>query len=475
MKLSNILNNKIKLKNNVLIFDPIILPSCENELKFVCIAGKNGSGKTALFEHIKCLLKNNLDDASIFISHNDVNGILFLNKIIDKIERNYSEYHRCTSHNDSPMVALYDAKKTIDDQDIPSDSMGPEQIISNLIRIKNQSNDNIKLQIDSKKFDDINSLYSENERDYLTQLSKILSSIFKKEVNFSNENNQWFDKKYTFEKISSGEQQVLLLSLKIFVELFYKYYHTNKDLKDHKFYIFIDEIEAYLHPDWQYRIISILKGIIEMFTKKYLLIFTTHSTNIIDYILTSNKINDSSVVILKKDEKNKNIIHNKVYSKNDLPIGGIGEINHIIFDEPTPEYFILLYEHILSLNEFEKNNNKNKYAALDGELKQLNGAIEIIEIDPKYRNGQYNGKQTYITRMRHIIAHGLRDEHNYKWYLKQKITNNPGCKNLENTKVFYDKWEDKEKRRELLNSGIEELKKLESSYKLQDANKKSKA
>ena len=53
---------------------------------------------------------------------------------------------------------------------------------------------------------------------------------------------------------------------------------------------------------------------------------------------------------------------------------------------------------------------------MDQEIKKIDNLV--IKIDPdkqdNYHMKKYGGEQTYISRMRHIIAHGSKFEHNYE-------------------------------------------------------------
>lgn len=221
-------------------------------------------------------------------------------------------------------------------------------------------------------------------------------------------------------------------------------------------YIFIDEIEAYLHPRWQYVILILLKEVVEIFTTNYQFIFTTHSREIIDFILTNKQTKDNAAVI-QLTKRQDNIIKSKIFTSKDLLVGSINEINYNIFNIPTAEYLLSLYECV-------KNKTKLSYLEMDEEISKNPDAYKV-QIDPDNNNDKYKrykGKQTFVSRMRHIIAHGmLGSEHNYKWYLDNK--SNQKVKIDKYTSDFYNAWENNDKM-ELLNKGITILLKLIHKY-----------
>ena len=434
----------IQLNGDVLKFDDIDLSPLNITPKFVCIAGENGTGKTTLIKWIK---KTRLIDQiklnnnnSFFILHTDING---------KIRTDYQSSEFVTLDKAVHNVMFGDEEKMIDGVPVNREYLIGRNIIDICKKIKDET------------YDSLNTLCLEEGKNYQTEIQNtflmkfqnLINSNLLKDIKIDLFNSKWFNNEYDIDNVSSGEQQIILIALKIFDKLF-SLSKSNKLSSIQCVYIFIDEIEAYLHPLWRYKIISFIKKVIELFTHNYQLTFTTHSTEVIDYILTSNETSDSSVVIqLKKDG---HVIHNSNFSKNDCLIGGTSEINHIIFNIPTPEYFICLYEYIRSLKNYS-------YLLMDQEIIKK-GDITIIKIDPDQQNKhnmkKYKGEQTYISRMRHMIAHGFQQEHNYEWYLNEIKIPNSNVKNHQDTLNFYENWKDKEKRMELLNSGIQKLKQL---------------
>ena len=428
----------IQLNDDVLKFDDIDLSLLNITPKFVCIAGENGTGKTTLIKWVKktkSIDQIKLDENnSFFILDTDING---------KIRTDYQPSEFVTLdkavHN-----SMFRSEKMIDGSLVNGEYLIGRNIIDICKKIKDETYDLLHTAC-VKEHKDYN---KEIQNTFLMKFQNIINSDLLKDIKIDFFNSKWFNNAYDIDNVSSGEQQIILIALKIFDKLF-SLSKSNKLPKSRCIYIFIDEIEAYLHPIWRYKIISFIKKVIELFTHNYQLTFTTHSTEVIDYILTSNETSDSSVVIqLKKDGY---VIHNNNFSKNDCLIGGTSEINHIIFNIPTPEYFISLYEYIRLLKDKD-------YFDMDQEIQKI-ANITIIKIDPKY-DIRYNGNQTSISRMRHIIAHGSQVEHNYEWYSNMIKIPDSDVNNHQDTLDFYKKWEDKEERMELLNSGIQKLKQL---------------
>ena len=143
-------------------------------------------------------------------------------------------------------------------------------------------------------------LSDRNPKYFLMKFQNLINSDLLKDIKINLFSSKWFNNEYDIDNVSSGEQQIILIALKIFDKLF-SLSRSNILSGIQCIYIFIDEIEAYLHTIWRYKIISFIKKVIELFTHNYQLTFTTHSTEVIDWILTSNETSDSSVVIqLKK-------------------------------------------------------------------------------------------------------------------------------------------------------------------------------
>lgn len=456
----------IKLKNDVLKFDNINLSNLNICPKFVCIAGENGSGKTTLFNSFKSaekvsnvkLTKSN----AIFISHVDVNvklsqsevnrGMFTKKTLEDSI--NYLDLNPDFFHN---------SETRIDGIAIKRDQLSGNNIIrimNEIINLQNKiiSSENHRI-IGLKSTYSKEILYDKFEKNllnsHLNKFQNIINDYFKNnKIDFNDD--KWFNGKYTFDKISSGEQQLLLLSLKIFDELFVLYDQNKLPSAENYIYIFIDEIEAYLHPRWQYIILILLKKVVEIFTNNYQFIFTTHSREIIDFILTNKQTKDCSAVIqLTKSQDN--IIKNKIFTSENSLMGGTSEINYNIFNIPTVEYFLSLYEYVRHIRKW-------RYLEMDEEISKIDGVYKVkIDPDISGRYKKYNGKQTFVSRMRHIIAHGIvGTEDNYKWYLDNK--SNPKAKIDKYTSDFYNAWENNDKM-ELLNQGITILLKLINSAK----------
>ena len=434
----------IKLNGDILRFDDIDLSPLKINPKFVCIAGENGACKTTLIRKIhntKLIDQIKLDNInSIFITGDDIHGKIH----VDSNPADSVSLDRILTDNFG-----FVREKLIDGSNVANDYLAKRTIIDICRKIRDETH-YLMHNACLKEHKDYN---KEIQNTFLMKFQNLINNNLLKNITIDFFDSKWFNNVYDIDNVSSGEQQIILISLKIFDHLF-SLSKSDKLSKVPCIYIFIDEIEAYLHPIWRYKIIPFIKNVIELFTHNYQLTFTTHSTEVIDYILTSNETSDSSVVIqLKKDGY---VIHNSNFSKNDCLIGGTSEINHIIFNIPTPEYFICLYEYIRSLKNYS-------YFLMDQEIiKKCD--ITIIKIDPdqqdKHHMKKYKGKQTYISRMRHMIAHGFQQEHNYEWYLNEIKIPNSNVKNHQDTLNFYKKWKDKEKRMELLNSGIQKLKHL---------------
>lgn len=104
-----------------------------------------------------------------------------------------------------------------------------------------------------------------------------------KEVKFQNPFEFWWRKNGAFIKMSSGESAILNLASKM------HYVSQSSNLQENVFFMF-DEIEVFLHPEWQRRYFyDLIKLITMMFVdKKVHLVLTSHSPFILSDIPKQN-------------------------------------------------------------------------------------------------------------------------------------------------------------------------------------------
>lgn len=439
-------NNKIFVDFSSLNFKP----------KFICIAGENGTGKSAIIHHYRQISQNQKSNSLSVEDQPKLNAKNTIN--IDPWEINQPPYEQkyindrdistTTTISQNSNFGVY-RRRTIDGGYYYKDALSNDYIVDNFHKLINSNC--VQFVKENKDKNEFN-FSAEFNKTKIQKLTEILND-FLPNLKIDFYADKWFNNEYDIHTISSGEQQVLFLSLKIFEKL--DALSERGEIGD-EIYIFIDEIEVFLHPNWQHKILLILKKVVEIFIDKYQFIFTTHSHEIVESTLINNELCDSSIVIHLQRENN-NVSCDDFYTKDDIKTGTICEINYKIFGMPNMEYFLCLYEYkIRSLfNGAEDYNGMEAKIKIKLPTNINNLVVNDVQIDPNYQANIYNGAQTFVTRMRHLIAHGvnINSECNYKWYannIDTALVNN-------DTKSFYKNWEDKQKRTDLLKSGIEIL------------------
>lgn len=442
------------IKNNPNSNDKIFvdISSLNFEPKFICIAGENGTGKSAIIHHYRQISQNRKQNSLSLKDQPKLNAKNTIN--IDPWEINQPT-REGISINDSDISTTTTisnsggcTRRTIDGGYYYEDALSSDYIVANFHKLINSN----CVQFVKKNKDKNNFNFSaEFNKTKIQKLTEILNDFLPNlKINFYAD--KWFNNEYDINTISSGEQHVLFLSLKIFEKL--DALSERGEIGD-EIYIFIDEIEVFLHPNWQHKILLILKKVVEIFVNKYQFIFTTHSHEIVESTLINNELCDSSIVIHLK-RANNNVSCDAIYTKDHIKTGTICEINYKIFGMPNMEYFLCLYEYKIRSLFNGAEDYKGMETKIKTELPNIKNLVaKYVQIDPNYQTNTYNGAQTFVTRMRHLIAHGanINSEDNYKWY-----KNNIGTPLVNNdTESFYKNWEDKQKRKDLLNTGIEIL------------------
>jgi len=81
----------------------------------------------------------------------------------------------------------------------------------------------------------------------------------------------------------------------------------------------------------------------------------------------------------------------------------ISEINFHVFQIPSNDYFLELYEHLMK--KYMNKNNITEISFFDFDKKYLRTKdSELIQYD--ISSSDNDGKQTSLSRFRHLIAHG---------------------------------------------------------------------
>jgi hypothetical protein len=163
-----------------------------------------------------------------------------------------------------------------------------------------------------------------------------------------------------FEYLSSGFKSIIFILLGIIRELEFRFNHDNNAIlaKDFDGIILIDEVELHLHPEWQGRIISILK---ETFPKVQFFI-TTHSPHVVQ---TAEK---DEVIALQRIQENNITRRELLNSKYGYQGWTIEEILEDIMGMPTLRtdlYMNLKQKFDKALDEKNKNLAESAYADLN--------------------------------------------------------------------------------------------------------------
>ncbi len=162
-----------------------------------------------------------------------------------------------------------------------------------------------------------------------------------------------------FEYLSSGFKSILSILFSIIKEIEFRFKEHMMTADQFDGIILIDEVEIHLHPEWQERIVKILKS---TFPKAQFIV-TTHSPHIIQ------AADVEEVIALCLDSEN------NVVTRNDLALSGfkgwtIEEILYDVMDMKTlrTEIFNDYYK---KFNEYIEKENYCKAGAIYKELDKL--------------------------------------------------------------------------------------------------------
>lgn len=234
-----------------------------------------------------------------------------------------------------------------------------------------------------------------------------------------------------FSSLCSGESQIVGLLSKISETLLI-------DTREATCIYAIDEPETNLHPKWQIKIVKSLNNLLKKINKPSQIFITTHSPFLVKNILGLK--DEIAVFSLTKNPTSKKIKIQNLNSENDiirLNILTYSEINYGVFGIPSAEYYVMLYEKLRNLLEKKVGQSLSQFTKFDLELFNYDNTIQLIDVD-KYGNPLVQDssfkQQTWISRIRHLIAHGLNDEENKKIYID---SSKQGTKYSQSTNDFY--------------------------------------
>lgn len=254
---------------------------------------------------------------------------------------------------------------------------------------------------------------------------------------------------YDFNGLSSRYRKKLLIYFKIIkIRLFDK---------DKRLFLFVDEIENSLYPNQQEEFIIFLIELSKQLNKENIehqFFIATHSP----FILKNFLSNENTVIINVengeniKNSKNKELLLNDIHPSYD-------EINYLYYGIIIPSYYLALYEEIkriIEKNNCASNHNIN-YCDFDVYLNKNLGIKQDIIFRQSIDKKNEFDKQTKLTRLRHLLAHGgdIKNENGYKFFDNEK---DDTSKKWKNTIEFYEKYVNDYER--LLKSGIELIRKI---------------
>ena len=202
------------------------------------------------------------------------------------------------------------------------------------------------------------------------------------------------DSERDFNDVGQGIQRLIVVG---FI-LYYKKLFVSNDGKN--ILLLMEEPEAYLHPKLKKTLHTMLKDLV---TEKdggggidVRVVITTHDP----YFIELNT--ENTIYHVSRDENSKATTISKPLSEDKTRLGYVShsEINYVVFKQPSPSYFLELYEHFKNLSEPEVTT----YTDFDEKyLKDKKGHDgNNIKADKKDKKGK---DITYLTELRHKLAH----------------------------------------------------------------------
>ena len=186
-------------------------------------------------------------------------------------------------------------------------------------------------------------------------------------------------------------------------------------------YFLIDEPETSLHPRAQLEFSKFLSDR----NNSNQVFIATHSPFIVKSFIEKYP-NDTRIVHFEHlKEKDKDVYKaDKIENFMILDFLSISEINYHVYNIPSSEYYLQLYEH---LKKITGNENKDFKYFDKNYLKNEDFGLEKIQKDSLTN-------ETCLTRLRHLLAHGgdVQNEKGYKKYLNKEFSPD------DQTKEFYE-------------------------------------
>ena len=388
--------------------------------KFIILIGNNSTGKTYTIENL------NKDFKYSAYHGNSCFKYIFL---VDKFDSSTSGWEVAPKLSWKPeCLYIPSLSKNIQSQTTTNQLNNCSkliEVIEDLLRKDDEDNDRNKDNESYKK-----------DR-YKNFISAFLNDFF-------GTNKYWIDKNNSSKQItiiknkelsikcaSSGEIRALSLIT---------YMLTNNVFNNNHNLLLLDEPETFMHPKAQMHLANWFKNSeVNAHDRKgnYQYFIATHSPFIVKSFLEKFK-NDTKIIYYSKniDDKGKmtyNIkaIDKPIYLNSDNI--SISEINFHVFQIPSNDYFLELYEHLMK--KYMNKNNITDISFFDFDKNYLRTKDnELIQYDIS-SNGN-DVEQTSLSRFRHLIAHGgnIGTEKGYKNYCNNVFNSTPI------TKAFYDEY-----------------------------------
>jgi len=388
--------------------------------KFIILIGNNSTGKTYTIE--------NLNKDFEYYASRGTSSFKYI-FLVGKFDSSTSGWQVAPVLSWKPKcLYIPSLSKNIQSQTTPNQLNNCSklvEVIENLLRKDDEDNDSNKDDESYKK-----------DR-YKNFISAFLNDFF-------GTNKYWIDKNNSSKQVtiiknkelsikcaSSGEIRALSLIT---------YMLTNNVFNNNDNLLLLDEPETFMHPKAQMHLANWFKNSeVNAHDRKgnYQYFIATHSPFIVKSFLEKFK-NDTKIIYYSKniDDKGKmtyNIktIDKPIYLNSDNI--SISEINFHVFQIPSNDYFLELYEHLMKKYMNKYNVTEISFFGFDKEYLRTKDS-ELIQYDKQSANN--DGEQTSLSRFRHLIAHGgnIGTEKGYENYCKNVFNSTP------TTKAFYDEY-----------------------------------
>lgn len=403
--------------------NPINLCGSNKPCKFIILIGNNSTGKTFTIEN----LYRDFDWMKSPNHYSDNFNYIFLINGCD-----YSRYGWEKGPNLSwqpKCLYIPSLAKTIFSQNIKTELNNCKELAKIIEELLNQD------KVDNDKHKDEESYERDKNKRFISAFLNDFFGTDKYEIEKNNASGFITlikNKELSINNASSGEIRALSIVV---------YILTNHIYDENDRLILIDEPETFMHPKAQINLANWFNSSLAVnSTSNGQYFIATHSPFIVKSFLEKFK-DDTKIIYYSKNINDKGkmtysikTIDKPIYLNSDNI--SISEINFHVFQIPSNDYFLELYEHLMK--KYMNKNNITEISFFDFDKEYLRTKdSELIQYDKP--SSDNDGKQTSLSRFRHLIAHGgnIGTEKGYINYRNNVF--NP----LSTTKDFYNKYENK--------------------------------